>query len=90
VPVTHAVQIVLDDGLMTLNRAVGVLRRRNVPVARLALTPSGTDGLARLTFVTPVDAAAVDRMVQQFRKVIGVRDVQVTAAETENTREVAP
>jgi ketol-acid reductoisomerase len=82
--VTHEVSVLLDDGLPTLNRAVGALRRRNVPVGRLAVGPSGTTGVARLTFVTPIDAAAVERVVQQFRKIIGVRDVLVTPADDDN------
>jgi len=76
-PGSYAISVLLDDGLMTLNRAVGVLRRRNVPVENLAVGPSGTAGVTRLSFVTPIDTAAVDRVVQQLRKIIGVRDVFV-------------
>ena len=71
----HTVRVVLDEKLATLNRAVGVLRRRNVPVERFSVNPSGTTGLARLEFVLRVDAATADRVVQQFHKIIGVRDV---------------
>ncbi|MGH7700018.1 MAG: NAD(P)-binding domain-containing protein, partial [Gemmatimonadales bacterium] len=78
------VSILLDDALLTLNRAIGVLRRRNVPVGRLAVGPSGTAGVSRLTFVTAIDAGALDRVVQQVLKIIGVRDVEVTAAETDH------
>src|SRR2546425_6764238 len=77
-PGSYAVSVLLDDGLMTLNRAVGVLRRRNVPVEDFTVGPSGTAGVTRLSFVTPIDATTVDRVVQQLRKVIGVRDVFVT------------
>jgi len=84
VPASHAVSVLLDEGLATLNRAVGVLRRRNIPVVDFAVGPSGTAGVARLTFVTPVDAAAVDRVVQQFQKVIGVREVVVTRSDDDN------
>src|SRR5437899_7178351 len=77
-PGSYAVSVLLDDGLVTLNRAVGVLRRRNVPVEQLAVGPSGTAGVSRLSFVTPIDATTVDRVVQQFRKIVGVREVLVT------------
>jgi acetolactate synthase small subunit len=78
------VSILLDDGLVTLNRAVGVLRRRNVPVEGVTVGPTGTAGVSCLTFVTPIDPVAVERVVEQFRKIIGVRDVLVTAAEDGN------
>jgi acetolactate synthase small subunit len=81
--------LLLDDALVTLNRAVGVLRRRNVPVEGLAVHPSGTAGLSRLTFVLKTDAATADRVAQQFHKLIGVRSVMVLTGE-ESTREVQP
>jgi acetolactate synthase small subunit len=79
---SHRVSVLLDDALLTLNRAVGVLRRRNLPVADLAVAPSGTDGVARLTFRILGDAAAADRVVQQFHKMIGVREVAIAPGDS--------
>jgi acetolactate synthase small subunit len=79
--VTHTVRIELDEALATLNRAVGVLRRRNVPVERFSVNPSETRGLARLEFVLKADAATADRVVQQFHKIIGVRDVRIATTD---------
>src|SRR5439155_866213 len=59
-PASHTVAVLLDDALLTLNRAVGVLRRRNVLIECLALKPSGTAGVSELTFVLKADAAAAD------------------------------
>ena len=70
-----------------MNRAVGVLRRRNVSIERLALRPTGTAGVSQLTFILKADAATADRVAQQFHKIVGVRDV-VLAATEESTREV--
>ncbi|PYO78759.1 MAG: hypothetical protein E6K55_03835 [Gemmatimonadetes bacterium] len=81
VPRAHTVAVLLDDALVTLNRAVGVLRRRNVPVEGLALHPSGTAGLSRLTFVLKADAVTADRVAQQFQKMTGVRSVMVLGGE---------
>jgi len=81
VPSAHTVAVLLDDALVTLNRAVGVLRRRNVPVEGLALHPSGTAGLSRLTFVLKADAVTADRVAQQFQKMTGVRSVMVLGGE---------
>src|SRR5712691_7411460 len=83
-PASHAISVLLDEGLATLNRAVGVLRRRNVPVGDLTVGPSGTAGVSRLSFVTRIDGAAVDRVVQQFKKIIGVREILVTRADDDN------
>ena len=81
VPRAHTVAVLLDDALVTLNRAVGVLRRRNVPVEGLALHPSGAAGLSRLTFVLKADAVTADRVAQQFQKMTGVRSVMVLGGE---------
>jgi acetolactate synthase small subunit len=89
VPSAHTVAVLLDDALLTLNRAVGVLRRRNVAVEGLAVYPSGTAGLSRLTFVLKTDAVTADRVAQQFHKMIGVRSVMVLTGE-ESAREVQP
>ena len=70
----HAVDVLLDGTLLTLNRAVGVLRRRNLAVDRLTVHPA-EGGASRLTFALAGDAATVDRVVQQFRKTVGVRAV---------------
>ena len=77
--------VLLDDALVTLNRAVGVLRRRNVPVEGLALHPSGTAGVSRLTFVLKTDAATADRVAQQFHKMVGVRSVMLLSGDDATT-----
>jgi ketol-acid reductoisomerase len=77
--------VLLDDALVTVNRAVGVLRRRNVPIEGLALAPSGTAGVSQLTFRLTGDAATADRVAQQFHKMIGVRAVTVRSGEDSTT-----
>ena len=81
----HTVAVLLDDALVTLNRAFGVLRRRNVPIEGLALHPSGTAGVSRLTFVLKADPATADRVAQQLHKMIGVRSVMVLANDDSST-----
>ncbi len=85
----HTVAVLLDDALATLNRAVGVLRRRNVPIEGLALHPSGTAGVSRMTFVLKTDAATADRVAQQLHKMIGVRSVMLLTGE-DSTTEAQP
>lgn len=85
---SHTVSVLLDDGLLTLNRAVGALRRRRLPLARFALSPAGA-GEARLTFVIAADAPAAERVARQLAKVVGVRSVIVLAGDQPATQELA-
>jgi acetolactate synthase I/III small subunit len=89
VTAAHTVAVLLDDALATVNRAVGVLRRRNVPIEGLALHPSGTAGVSRMTFVLKTDAATADRVAQQLHKMIGVRSVMLLTGE-DSTTEAQP
>jgi acetolactate synthase-1/3 small subunit len=69
----QAVSVLLEDRLITLNRAVGLIRRRNLPVCSLAIGPTGTPGLSRLTIMMQSDNATAERAVQHLQKMIGVR-----------------
>jgi acetolactate synthase small subunit len=84
---SHTIRVLLDDALLTLNRAVGVLRRRNVPVEDLVVGPSWAAGVTQLTFVLKSDDATADRVVQQFRKIVGVREVALAKAEDREQEE---
>jgi acetolactate synthase-1/3 small subunit len=69
----QAVSVLLEDRLITLNRAVGLIRRRNMPVHSLAIGPTATPGLSRLTIMMQSDIATAERAVQHLQKMIGVR-----------------
>ncbi|HJR17689.1 MAG TPA: acetolactate synthase small subunit [Gemmatimonadales bacterium] len=69
----QAVSVLLEDRLITLNRAVGLIRRRNLPVRSLAIGPTATPGLSRLTIMMQSDSATAERAVQHLEKMIGVR-----------------
>jgi acetolactate synthase-1/3 small subunit len=71
--VTRAVSVLLEDRWITLNRAVGLIRRRNLPVRSLAVGPTATPGLSRLTIMIHSDTATADRAVQHLQKIVGVR-----------------
>ena len=72
---SQAVSVLIEDRLITLNRAVGLIRRRNLPVRSLALGPTTTPGVSRLTLMIQADPATADRAVQHLQKMIGVRGV---------------
>jgi acetolactate synthase I/III small subunit len=69
----QTVSVLLEDRLITLNRAVGLIRRRNLPVRSLAVGPTATPGVSRLTIMMHSDTDTADRAVQHLQKVVGVR-----------------
>jgi acetolactate synthase I/III small subunit len=69
----QTVSVLLEDRLITLNRAVGLIRRRNLPVRSLAIGPTATPGTSRLTIMMKSDEATAERAVQYLEKMIGVR-----------------
>jgi acetolactate synthase I/III small subunit len=85
----QAVSVLLEDRLITLNRAVGLIRRRNLPVRSLAVGPTATPGLSRLTIMIHSDIATADRAVQHLQKVVGVRAAVAFSAREGVVRELA-
>jgi acetolactate synthase-1/3 small subunit len=73
------VSALIEDGLLPLNRATGVIRRRNLPISSVSLGPTGRPGTLRLTCVVTSDRAATDRMANALRKMTEVRAVNVHA-----------
>ena len=85
----QAVAVLLEDRLITFNRAVGLLRRRNLPVRSIAVGPTGTPGLSRLTIMIHSDEATADRAVKHLQKMIGVRQATAFPARDGVARELA-
>jgi acetolactate synthase-1/3 small subunit len=85
----HAVTVLLEDRLITFNRAVGLIRRRNLPVRSIAVGPTTTPGVSRLTIMIQSDEATANRAVQQLQKVVGVREAAAFAAQDGVARELA-
>jgi acetolactate synthase-1/3 small subunit len=86
---THALTVLLEDRLITFNRAVGLLRRRNLPVRSIAVGPTATPGVSRLTIMMHSDDATAERAVQHLQKMIGVREAIAFAARDGVARELA-
>jgi acetolactate synthase-1/3 small subunit len=89
VTASQAVSVLLEDHLITLNRAVGLIRRRNLPITSLAVGPTITPGLSRLTIMLKSDAATAERAVQHLQKMIGVRGAVAFPSSDGVTRELA-
>jgi acetolactate synthase I/III small subunit len=86
---SQAVSVLLEDHLITLNRAVGLIRRRNLPIRSLAVGPTITPGLSRLTIMMQSDTATAERAVQHLQKMIGVRGAVAFPSSDGVTRELA-
>jgi len=85
----QAVSVLLEDRLIALNPAVGLIRRRNLPVRSLAIGPTATPGLSRLTIMMQSDMATAERAVQHLQKMIGVRGAIAFPTLDGVTRELA-
>ena len=85
----QAVVALVRDQLITLNRVVGLVRRRNFPVHSLSVGPTGTPGVSRLTLMMQSDEAAAERAVQHLQKIVGVHQVAVIPQDEAIARELA-
>ena len=83
------VTALLPDDLLALNRAIGIIRRRNLNVTSLVLGPSGRPGLSRLSCIIEGEPATTERMANQLRKMVGVAQVLVQPEADCTTREHA-
>ncbi len=86
---SFTLSVLLDDALLSLNRAVGVLRRRNLPIDSLSVGPTQTPGVSRLTVMLAADDGTADRLLQQMRKMVGVRQAVVFRRSEGVARELA-
>ena len=77
---TFALTVILDDRLVTLNAAVGLLRRRNLPVRSVSVSPAATEGRSRLFAMIDADPAAAQRVALLFEKLVGVEQARVMPA----------
>ncbi|HEX6670154.1 MAG TPA: acetolactate synthase small subunit, partial [Gemmatimonadales bacterium] len=87
--VAQAVVVLLEDHLITLNRVVGLIRRRTFPVHSLSVGPTGTPGVSRLTIMMQSDESAAERAVQHLQKIVGVHDAAVIPQSDAVVRELA-
>ncbi len=86
---SRAVTVLLEDRLITFTRAVGLLRRRNLPVRSIAVGPTAVPGVSRLTIMMQSDESTADRAAQHLQKLIGVREAVAFPARDGITRELA-
>ena len=85
----HCITVVMDDKLVTLNAAVGLLRRRNLPVRSVTFGPHVTEGRSRLFAMIEADEGAAQRVALLFEKLIGVDEARAVPAADTVVRELA-
>ena len=85
----HCIAVVLDDKLVTLNAAVGLLRRRNLPVRSVTFGPHVTEGRSRLLAMIEADEGAAQRVALLFEKLIGVDEARAVPVADTVVRELA-
>ena len=83
----HTIIALVQDHPGVLNRVVSLFRRRGYNIESLAVGPSETPGVSRMTVV--VDVADVDQVVHQFSRLIEVLTVKSVTDERTVVRETA-
>lgn len=87
IPTTMA--FVVDEAMIPLDRALGVVRRRNLRVDSLTLSPGPVGGTTRVVVQAVADPVDMERLVQQLRKLVGVRDAVVDPVDAPAGRQLA-
>lgn len=85
----HILVLFADDQHGTLDRIVGVLRRRRANVKTFTIGRSELPGVARVTVVMDDSEVGVEHMAEQLRKVVNVRHIVNLTAEQAVSRELA-
>src|SRR5882672_7752530 len=70
--------VVMTSDLLTLGRASGALRRRNLPIRGFAVESNGPPGTWRLSCEIDADDATVESLLLQIKNVVGVRKATAT------------
>jgi ketol-acid reductoisomerase len=70
---SRTVTVLMSSDLLTLGRACGALRRRNLPIRGFAVDSHGPPGVWRLSCEVDADDATVESLLLQIQNVVGVR-----------------
>jgi len=73
------VTVLMSSELLTLARACGVLRRRNLPIRGLTVDSNGPPGVWRMSCEIDADEATAESLVLLIQNVVGVRKATITS-----------
>ena len=68
----RTVSVLMTSDLLTLGRACGALRRRNLPIRGFAVDSNGPPGIWRLSCEIDADDATLESLLLQIQNVVGV------------------
>lgn len=81
----HTLSVLVEDKPGVLARVSGLFSRRGFNITSLAVGPTETDGLSRMTIVVAVDEIRLEQITKQLNKLINV----IKIVEQEPTSSVA-
>src|SRR5438874_630622 len=76
----RTVTVLMSSELLTLGRACGALRRRNLPIRGFAVDSHGPPGVWRLSSEIDADDATIESLLLQIQNVVGVRKATATSS----------
>jgi acetolactate synthase-1/3 small subunit len=86
---THILVITLSEKPGSVDRVVGLLRRRRANLRTLTIGRSEHPDVARITAVTDDSEVAVEQLIEQIRKVVDVQTVSKLVPQQMVERELA-
>jgi acetolactate synthase I/III small subunit len=72
----HTLAVLVEDETGVLSRIAGMFARRGFNIESLAVGPTSTRGVSRVTMVVAGDDSSVEQMTKQLYKLINVLKVQ--------------
>lgn len=85
----HTLVVLVNDRPGSVDRVVGLLRRRRSNMRTLIIARSETPDVARVTVVVDDSEVGVDQLAEQLRKIVDVRQVVNLATDQAVARELA-
>jgi acetolactate synthase-1/3 small subunit len=86
---TYTLVIQINERPGSVDRVVGLLRRRRANMQTLAIGRSEQPNVARVTAVINDAEVAIEQLVEQLRKVVDVREIMTFSSEQLVERELA-
>lgn len=83
------ITVVVDDAMIPLDRVLGAVRRRNMPLVALSVGPGPIAGTVRVFADLTADEGDIDRLVRQLRKLVGVHHASERSVEAADVRQLA-